>query len=48
MNFTNFDSVISEEVVHNERKVFASGKEAQNLAIFVEELLLAINLAATK
>jgi len=48
MYLTNFNRVVSKEVVHNERKVLASGEEAQNLAVLVEELLLAGNLTATK
>lgn len=46
--FTNFDGVVSQVVVDNERQVFAAGIETENLAIMIEELFLGCNLATSK
>ena len=44
---TDFEGVISQVVVDGVWEVLACGKEAENLTIFVQELLLGLNLAAT-
>lgn len=44
---TDFEGVISQVVVDGVWEVLAGGKEAENLTIFVQELLLGLNLAAT-
>ena len=48
MNFTNLDGVIGHVVVDYIGQVVALGKEAKNNAVFVQELLLGGNLAASK
>ena len=45
---TNFESVISQVVVYHIRQVIASGEEAENATVVVQELLLRINFAATE
>ena len=44
---TDFEGVVSQVVVDGVWEVLAGGKEAENLTIFVQELLLGLNLAAT-
>ena len=44
---TDFEGVVSQVVVDGIWEVLAGGKEAENLTIFVQELLLGLNLAAT-
>lgn len=48
VNLTDLDSVVSQEIVHNVGKVLALAEEAKNLAVFVQELFLAGNLATTE
>ena len=44
---TDFEGVVSQVVVDGVWEFVAGGKEAENLAVFVQELLLGLNLAAT-
>jgi len=48
MHLADLDGVVSQEVVDNERQVVALAEEAKNLAVLVQELLLAGNFATTK
>ena len=40
MNFSDFDSVVSKEVMPDKLKVLRSGEESQHFSIIVQELLL--------
>lgn len=44
---TDFEGVVSQVVVDGVWEVVTGGMEAENLAVFVQELLLGLNLAAT-
>jgi len=48
VNFTNLNSVIGQEVVHDKRQVIARAEEAKDLAILIKELFLAGDLTTTK
>ena len=48
MNFTDLNSVISQVVVDNIRKVLAACEETEDTAIVVKELLLRGDFATTK
>jgi len=45
---TDLESIVTQVVVHDERKIFTLGEEAQDLAVMVQELLLAVNFTTTK
>lgn len=47
MNFSDFDSVVSKEIVPDKLKVFRFDKESQNFSIMVKELFLRWNSAST-
>jgi hypothetical protein len=48
VDFSNFYCIISKEVMNNEGKVIEACKEAENSAIVIEELLLALYAATTE
>ena len=48
MHLTNLNSVVSKEIIDNERQVLAHAEEAKHLAVLIEELLLAGYFAATE
>jgi len=48
MNFSDFDSVVSKEIVPNELKILRFDKESQNFSIVVKELLLRWNSTTAK
>ena len=48
MNFSNFDCVVSQEVVNDERKVIKASVETEYSTIVVEELFLASNSATAE
>jgi len=48
VNLSNFNSIISKEVMDNEGKVVEAGEEPKDSAVVIEELLLALNTATTE
>ena len=48
VHFANLDGIVGEEVVDNEREVFADTEETEDLAIVVEELLLGGDAATSE
>lgn len=48
MNFTDLNSVISQVVLEDERKIFRLAEEAEHFAVVIKELLLASNFATAK
>ena len=48
VNFSDFNSVISEEVVNDEGELVKSCKETEDSAVVVKELLLALHSATTE
>jgi hypothetical protein len=47
MNFSDFNSVICQEVMPFELKVTAAGEKSENLSVIVEELFLRFNTTMT-
>jgi exosome complex RNA-binding protein Rrp42 (RNase PH superfamily) len=48
MNFSDFDGVVSQEVVPHELEVFAAGEESEDLSIVVQKLLLRGDLSTSE
>ena len=48
MNFSDFNSVISQVVVNDERKIITLGKEPQHLSVVIQKLLLGNYSSTTK
>jgi hypothetical protein len=48
MNFSDFDSVISQEVMPNELKIIGFSEESEHLSIVVEELFLRWHSSSSK
>jgi len=48
MNFSDLDSIVSQEVVENKLEIIIPCEESQNLSIVVQELLLGGNSTTTK
>ena len=48
MNLSYFNSVISKEVLNDERSDFTLAEELKNLPVMVQELLLGLNFATTE
>jgi hypothetical protein len=48
VSFSDFNSVVSQVIVDNERTVFRSAVETEDFSIVIQELLLRLDLASTK
>jgi hypothetical protein len=48
VHLSDFNGVISKEIVDNEGKFIKTGKEAENFAVVIKELLLALDSATTE
>ena len=48
VHFSDFNGVISKEIVNDEGKFVEAGEEAEDLSVVVEELLLALDSATAK
>ena len=48
MAFSDLNSIVSQEVVPHELKVFTDGEESQNFSIVVQELLLRSNSSSSE
>ena len=48
MDLSDFDSVVSQEVVNDERKIIESSVESEYSSVIVEELLLRLYSTTTK
>jgi hypothetical protein len=48
VNLSDFNSVVGQEIVNNEGKVVETSVEAEDSAVIIKELLLALNTTTTK